>query len=690
MRVCSLAGTAGRDIAPSDYHVSSLRCGQKKPAMPNPGRTSFRRKEAQASLRTEHSQLFGDKPDWSRPSLWAGFLGLQPTGDAPSASLAVAVVLGLPLALWIYKCLMLYIFQRKIIYMGAIHYASTDIPLLIGIAGYVPRSRTEKLEHIPKGLHCEQIQIPSEKKVILSSLLVQRADTASPKVAMLYLQGNAGNPIHRLPVFATLLRAVPDLAILAPAPRSYWSSTRSTPTERGILADYTAALTYLAARFPGTPLILYGHSLGASVTTCLLSTLPPPTHAVPLRGAILENPMTSTPEMLRALYPQRWLPYHHLGPLVHDKWDALGAVRTAPRGSALALLRHDVLMLASARDEVVPPAMAREIWHACASAEDGGLSAGQGRGSGRFVEVEGALHEDAWTYRPWGAEMKRSFRIPCPSVLHPIGKPPASGTLPMPIKAPAAQYLKKSWWFCDPNAALRTPSTLCNYQQQLSSDPLYSVVPSPPPAAATRALGLALAPLSIIAQLREDTWARAYASDALRYAPCSNESRVRQPPAAPHRAAEAAPKSISPPSAVTLAFRSISQSPPNHPRAKSPAFLVHETAACSHGTLKLAAAPPSGQRYAPGNAVLKLPPLRAARPFICANAPPTRSFPIGNKQQTPGNSQRAISSRTQLGSKQRTPNNEQRAIAHKHRADISPDESHSFHVLHKRKHDERQ
>ncbi|KAA1475091.1 alpha/beta-hydrolase [Dentipellis sp. KUC8613] len=283
---------------------------------------------------------------------------------------------------------MLYIFQRKIIYMG-----------------YVPPgSRTEKLEHISKGLHCEQVQIPSDKKVVLSSLLVQRAEITSPKVAMLYLQGNAGNPIHRLPVFATLLRAIPDLAILAPAPRSYWTSTRATPTERGILADYTAALTYLAARFPGTPLILYGHSLGASVTACLLSALPspPPT----LRGAVLENPMTSTPDMLRALYPQRWLPYHHLGPLVHDKWDALRAVQ----GSALAVPHHDVLVLASARDEVVPPAMAREIWDACACAEGGEKSAGRGRGLGRFVEIEGALHEDAWTYRPWAAEMKRYVR----------------------------------------------------------------------------------------------------------------------------------------------------------------------------------------------------------------------------------------------------------------------------------------
>ena len=200
-------------------------------------------------------------------------------------------------------------------------------------------------------------------------------------------------------MFTTLLDAVPSLAILAPAPRSYWTSTAARPTQAGLIADYTAALAFAAARFPTSKLTLYGHSLGASAALCLLAAQ---REHVGRRncgvfGLVLENPFTSVSDMLRALYPQRWLPYRYLGPFVRDRWDALAAARDM-RHFALA---HRAMVLVSARDEVVPFAMGQEIFAVLKA------PIGSNEGIGRLVVLQRALHEDAWRYRDWSQAMKR-------------------------------------------------------------------------------------------------------------------------------------------------------------------------------------------------------------------------------------------------------------------------------------------
>jgi hypothetical protein len=133
-----------------------------------------------------------------------------------------------------------------------------------------------------------------------------------------------------------------------------------------------------------------------------------------VHGLVLENAFTSVPDMLRVLYPQRWLPYRYLGPFVQDRWDARAAA------GASHLFPHDLarraMVLVSERDEVVPPGMSREIFGALR--ESGGNNTREnGEGVvggmrmrellGRFVVVEGALHEDAWRYREWRRAVKQ-------------------------------------------------------------------------------------------------------------------------------------------------------------------------------------------------------------------------------------------------------------------------------------------
>jgi hypothetical protein len=235
-----------------------------------------------------------------------------------------------------------------------------------------------------------------------------------------YPTGNAGNPLHRIPVFTALLNAIPSLAILAPAPRSYWTSS-GRPTQAGLIADYTAALAFAASRFPTSRLTIYGHSLGASIAICLLAShrngededVPKAAPAGIVHGLVLENAFTSVPDMLRVLYPQRWLPYRYLGPFVRDRWDARAAAEAShlfPRG-----LAHRAMVLVSERDEVVPPVMGREIFGALRESGEDNTRDGDGVGGGmrmqgplgRFVVVEGALHEDAWRYREWTRAVKQ-------------------------------------------------------------------------------------------------------------------------------------------------------------------------------------------------------------------------------------------------------------------------------------------
>ena len=227
--------------------------------------------------------------------------------------------------------------------------------------------------------------------------------------------GNAGNPLHRIPVFAALLNAVPSLAILAPAPRSYWSSS-GRPTQAGLTADYEAALAFAASRFPTSRLTIYGHSLGASIALCLLESRKDVLDAAPaagVHGLVLENAFTSVPDMVRALYPQRWLPYRYLGPFVRDKWDARAAAAAIAYKSPQGLARR-TMVLVSERDEVVPPAMGREISDLLRGFRDmdekgeGAVADGRrGESLGRMVVLEGALHEDAWRYRDWCRAMKQ-------------------------------------------------------------------------------------------------------------------------------------------------------------------------------------------------------------------------------------------------------------------------------------------
>ena len=396
------------------------------------------------SIRLRHSPRPSPRPQQRRPLFGLSFptpsnepLAGTLDGSGPPWLFLAQVIFGLPTALWTYKvrsafprppraradpawqCLLMVLFQRRLIYLPSVP----------------PGSRNEKLEERKDqlgGMRCEQVEVRSRapsrwlrRDVVLKGVQLSWTDAeekagaklagaqpgAKPDVVVVYLQGpsshptlrlllrnrragNAGTPLHRIPLFSRLLSPARSstrtrITLVASAPRSFWLSSRSTPTQTTLLADYTSIVTHTRLRFPTTPIVLYGHSLGGAIA--ILHAVQHP--STPIAGIILENPLPSIPYMVRALYPQKWLPYHYLGPLVFDRWNAVGALENhtgrLPRS----------LWIRSGDDEIIP---------ADVEGGEGGVRRMYGRWTGekRWVDVRGALHDTAFLRVGWKDEVR--------------------------------------------------------------------------------------------------------------------------------------------------------------------------------------------------------------------------------------------------------------------------------------------
>jgi pimeloyl-ACP methyl ester carboxylesterase len=300
--------------------------------------------------------------------------------------LVPGVFVGLLIGHWIHKCLLMVLFQNKIIYMPSLP----------------PGSRRERLGDYSKTwarVSWEETKIKSLDGTKLSVAVAHPEDfSAAPqdvrrKVVVLYFQGNGASIPPRTPMLSNILGAAAkdsayDWTLLALSYRGYWTSS-GRAHQRGIEKD-AQAFVHWAVQTHGqdaekTELILWGQSIGSGVAAYAASKYLESnnTGVTQISRLILETPFVSIKSMLAAIYPDWWVPYKHLWPFLRSWWDSEDALRK------IAASSHPpkVLMVVASGDEIVPRIQADQLETLCK-----GLRLDVTR-----KDVLGALHTQAST-----------------------------------------------------------------------------------------------------------------------------------------------------------------------------------------------------------------------------------------------------------------------------------------------------
>jgi uncharacterized protein len=184
-------------------------------------------------------------------------------------------------------------------------------------------------------------------------------ETGGPGPAVLVCNGNGGDRSMRAALAAALSRM--GLAVLLFDYRGYGGNP-GAPSEAGLAADARAALAYLEGRPDVDPdrVVYFGESLGAAVALRLATERPP-------AALVLRSPFASLAEVGRHHY--RLVP---VSLLLRDRYDS----------AALAgRLAAPLLVVAGARDRIVPPAHSRRLFAAASQPK-------------RLVVLDGADHND--------------------------------------------------------------------------------------------------------------------------------------------------------------------------------------------------------------------------------------------------------------------------------------------------------
>lgn len=314
------------------------------------------------------------------------------------------VFTGLLLALWTYKVFMTIVFQEKILYMSYMP----------------PQTRSEKIQDY--AATCKPVEWEEERIKSLDGTNIALGVGRIPptghtqthdatghiqptrEVVVCYFQGNGGSVPPRLPLLSNTLKLLQAhggettrYTMVALSYRGYWKSS-GRATEAGIKLDAQALLNWIKQTHPNASIVLWGQSLGAGVACAAAAEHLAKNEGQFLQGLVLETPFTSVSSMLRALYPERWLPYRYLTGFLRSHWDsevALRSIASVDKGR-----RPQVLLCVATRDEVVPPEEAEKLQRVC---EETSLVT-------KRVNVIGALHNEATTRRE-GQEGVASFVV---------------------------------------------------------------------------------------------------------------------------------------------------------------------------------------------------------------------------------------------------------------------------------------
>jgi fermentation-respiration switch protein FrsA (DUF1100 family) len=209
------------------------------------------------------------------------------------------------------------------------------------------------------GVPFEAITVDTADGERLRAWRMTPAPPQAVRARIVYFHGNGGNLSNWSPILAGIVRH--GYAVFAIDYRGYGLST-GRPTERGLYRDVEAAV---AAAWPepapGTPLIYWGRSLGASMAAYGATVRKPD-------GVIVEAGFASARAAIRD------------SPVLAAL--SLLASYRFPAGEFLTRARVPVLMLHGDRDSVIPFALGRELFE-------------QLPGPKTFAVIPGGDHNDA-------------------------------------------------------------------------------------------------------------------------------------------------------------------------------------------------------------------------------------------------------------------------------------------------------
>jgi uncharacterized protein len=147
--------------------------------------------------------------------------------------------------------------------------------------------------------------------------------------------------------------------VVALSYRGYMGSTGS-PTEEGILQDADAAYRFATSRWPSSPVVLWGHSLGSGVAVALAARYP-------VARLILEAPFSSTVDVAALRFP-----------VVPVRWLMLDQFRSDQR---IESVKAPLLIMHGDQDWVIPISLGERLFKLAHEPK-------------RFVRFPGANHID--------------------------------------------------------------------------------------------------------------------------------------------------------------------------------------------------------------------------------------------------------------------------------------------------------
>jgi fermentation-respiration switch protein FrsA (DUF1100 family) len=189
---------------------------------------------------------------------------------------------------------------------------------------------------------------------------------SAPRAQIVFFHGNGGNLSLWLDLLIELHRR--DFSVLAIDYRGYGAST-GRPSEKGLYLDADAALRTFdeQLRQPGSPVIFWGRSIGASVAAYAASVEPPD-------AVVLETPLPGVRAVLRT-NPVLWA------------LSFLSSYRF-PTSRFLASYRGPLLVVHGDRDSIVPFGAGRQVYEGAPSSRK------------HFVAIPGADHNDLHVVNP--------------------------------------------------------------------------------------------------------------------------------------------------------------------------------------------------------------------------------------------------------------------------------------------------